>query len=95
MTLAGIFAVYKKKELNEEERKRIAECAFKLKHRGPLRTIEIDSYPIEIFFHQKNHTTLFNYDKERNRLFAVDGQIYNLDTFLKKSPKTTIMNSKM
>ena len=82
MTLAGIFAVYKKKVLNEEKRKRIAECALKLKHRGPLRTIGIESYPIEIFFHQKNHTTLFYYDKERNQLFAVDGQIYNLDTFL-------------
>jgi len=82
--LAGIYAVYKKKELDESIVKKIRKSASKLKHRGINHRYLYEKAPIEIIFYYKkkdvNDLPLnFTIKDGNGEIIAIDGQIYNLD----------------
>lgn len=86
--IAGIFAFYKKKKLNDRSLNNIRKCALKVKHRGNSRYIYED-YPIEtILYQKKNHKSKLPlnlaFNSTKNEMIAIDGQIYNLDEIATK-----------
>ena len=92
--MAGIFAIFKKKEFNKLSDYTIEEYAMNLKHRGPISTFKLDKFPIKMFFHHsKNEDTKqpknFFFNENDNTFIAIDGHIYNLDdinhTFLRSN----------
>ena len=95
--MAGIFAIYKKKELDENKIELLNECSLKIKHRGRKHRYIYQKAPIEvIFYHKKvNNNKLplnFSINDDNGEIIAIDGQIYNLDKlnhslFEKKSIK--------
>ncbi|TFG07159.1 MAG: hypothetical protein EU539_05770 [Promethearchaeota archaeon] len=83
--MAGIFAVFKKKPLKESVREKLHKCALKIKHRGPIKTLKFDRFPVNMIFHQKvknlndNNPLNLYLDNLNSSFIAIDGHIYNLD----------------
>lgn len=81
--IAGIFAFYKKKKLDEHFLYKLRKCALKIKHRGNSRYIHEDD-PIEIIVYQKknNKSKLplnIAFDSTNKIMIVIDGQIHNLN----------------
>ncbi|TFF96993.1 MAG: hypothetical protein EU547_05610 [Promethearchaeota archaeon] len=83
--MAGIFAVFKRKQIKESIKEKLKECAYKIKHRGPIKTVNFERFPIYLVFHQKirnvyeNHPFNLYLDEAKGRFIAIDGHIYNID----------------
>jgi len=82
--MTGIFAIYKKNDMNEEEQEKVLGSVSLLKHRGSGNTFKYENFPIEMYIHQNEKK-----DMDRSNSFvlniegsilAIDGQIYKANT---------------
>ena len=57
--MAGIFAIYKKKQISEKVLNNVRKGASKLKHRGKNHRFIHNTFPVEIIFYQQKKTLIF------------------------------------
>ncbi|MFX0132452.1 MAG: asparagine synthase-related protein [Candidatus Hodarchaeota archaeon] len=80
--MAGIFALYLKKEIDKSKSKLLEKYALKIKHRGQKYTYKYEKFPFKVIFHQKslhkkNKILNFSFSEDNSKFIAIDGQIYN------------------
>lgn len=81
--IAGIFAFYKKKKLDDHLLHKLRKSALKIKHRGNSRYIYGDD-PIEIIIYQKKRSKSklplnLAFDSKNKSMIVIDGQIHNVN----------------